>query len=56
MKIITLDEYIKLTGRKELMDEIKKRIGNNPDVIDKLIVEIDENELVRIQSKDNFNG
>jgi hypothetical protein len=26
MKEITLDEYIKLTGRKELMDEIKKRI------------------------------
>lgn len=53
MKEITLNEYIKLTGRKELMDEIKKRIGNNPDVIDKLIVEIDENELARIQGESN---
>lgn len=49
----SLDEYIKLTGRKELINEIKKRIGNNPDVIDKLIVEIDENELERIQGKGN---
>lgn len=48
---ITLDEYIKLTGRKELIDEIKKRIGNNPDVIDKLIVEIDEAELKDIKAK-----
>lgn len=46
MKEITLDEYIKLTGRIELIDEIKKRIGNDPDVIDKLIVEIDEEEIV----------
>jgi len=53
MKNITLDEYIKLTGRKELINEIKKRIGNDSDVIDKLIVEIDENELVRIQGKGN---
>ena len=45
MKNITLDEYIKLTGRKELINEIKKRIGNDSDIIDKLIVEIDENEL-----------
>ena len=48
MKEITLDEYVKLTGRKELIDEIKKRIGNNPDVIDKLIVEIDEEEYVAL--------
>jgi hypothetical protein len=53
MKEITLNEYVKLTGRKELIDEIKKRIGNNPDVIDKLIVEIDENELEIIQDKGN---
>ena len=51
MKNITLDEYIKLTGRKELIDEIKKRIGNNSDVINKLIVEIDENELNETKNK-----
>ena len=51
MKNITLDEYIKLTGRKELLNEIKKRIGNDSDVIDKLIVEIDENELNKIKNK-----
>ena len=48
---ITLDEYIKLTGRKELINEIKKRIGNDSDVIDKLIVEIDENELNEMKNK-----
>ena len=51
MKKITLDEYIKLTGRKELINEIKKRIGNDSDVIDKLIVEIDENELNEMKNK-----
>lgn len=47
MKKITLDEYIKLTGRKELINEIKKRI-NNPDIIDKLIVKMHpiENDLI----------
>ena len=52
MKKITLDEYIKLTGRKELISEIKKRI-NDSDVIDKLVVEIDpiENDFDRMKNK-----
>ena len=50
MKKITLDEYIKLTGRKELIGEIKKRI-NDSDVIDKLVVEIDPIELDRMKNK-----